>query len=107
MRTSGNPHRDAASYALGVLDPGDAYRFEDHLMECPHCSFEVTGFGAVRRQLDAYARGIPPGVPPFAAPARSVLRGALDTVAADRTAGRGRRAALPPAAAALVAVAPL
>ncbi|MEW2544339.1 zf-HC2 domain-containing protein [Streptomyces sp. NPDC047002] len=107
MRTSGNPHHDAASYALGVLDPGDAYRFEDHLMECPHCSFEVTGFGAVRGQLDAYVRGTPPGVPPFAAPAGSVLRGVLDAVAADRRTGTRRRAALAAAAAVLVAGAPL
>ena len=31
-------HRDVAAYALGVLDEADAFRFEDHLMECPRCA---------------------------------------------------------------------
>ena len=28
-------HRDVGAYALGVLDEAEAFRFEDHLMECP------------------------------------------------------------------------
>ncbi|MCA1222047.1 zf-HC2 domain-containing protein [Streptomyces sp. 8L] len=94
MRRSENPHRDAAPYALGVLEPGDAHRFEDHLRACPHCASAVTGFGAVRRQLDAYARCTPPGVPLLVAPGGGVLRGALDAAAAGQRAVRGRRAAL-------------
>ncbi|MGQ4427661.1 zf-HC2 domain-containing protein, partial [Streptomyces violaceoruber] len=30
-------HRDVGAYALGVLDEAEAFRFEDHLMECPRC----------------------------------------------------------------------
>ena len=37
-------HFDVASYALGVLDARDAARFEDHLIECPRCAFELESF---------------------------------------------------------------
>jgi hypothetical protein len=37
-------HYDVASYALGVLDERDAARFEDHLLECPRCAFELESF---------------------------------------------------------------
>jgi hypothetical protein len=37
-------HYDVASYALGVLDDHDAARFEDHLIECPRCAFELESF---------------------------------------------------------------
>ena len=38
-------HRDVGAYALGVLDEAEAFRFEDHLMECPQCAAQVTEFG--------------------------------------------------------------
>ncbi|BCY14284.1 hypothetical protein [Actinoplanes sp. L3-i22] len=37
-------HYDVASYALGVLDDRDAGRFEDHLIECPQCAYELESF---------------------------------------------------------------
>jgi hypothetical protein len=37
-------HFDVASYALGVLDDHDAARFEDHLIECPRCAYELESF---------------------------------------------------------------
>ena len=37
-------HFDVASYALGVLDDHDASRFEDHLIECPQCAYELESF---------------------------------------------------------------
>jgi hypothetical protein len=37
-------HYDVASYALGVLDERDSARFEDHLIECPRCAFELESF---------------------------------------------------------------
>ena len=37
-------HFDVASYALGVLDARDAARFEDHLVECPRCAYELESF---------------------------------------------------------------
>ena len=37
-------HFDVASYALGILDERDAARFEDHLIECPRCAYELESF---------------------------------------------------------------
>jgi putative zinc finger protein len=37
-------HFDVASYALGVLDERDATRFEDHLITCERCAFELDSF---------------------------------------------------------------
>jgi len=37
-------HYDVASYALGVLGEHDAARFEDHLIECPRCAYELESF---------------------------------------------------------------
>jgi hypothetical protein len=37
-------HFDVASYALGVLDARDAARFEDHLIECARCAYELESF---------------------------------------------------------------
>jgi hypothetical protein len=37
-------HYDVASYALGVLDDRDASRFEDHLIDCPQCAYELESF---------------------------------------------------------------
>jgi Putative zinc-finger len=37
-------HFDVASYALGVLDDRDAARFEDHLIECARCAYELESF---------------------------------------------------------------
>lgn len=41
MGPSSSTHRDVAAYALGVLDPDDAARFEDHLAECDACAMEL------------------------------------------------------------------
>jgi hypothetical protein len=37
-------HFDVASYALGVLDERDATRFEDHLLTCERCAYELDSF---------------------------------------------------------------
>jgi hypothetical protein len=37
-------HFDVASYALGVLDERDATRFEDHLVDCSRCAYELESF---------------------------------------------------------------
>jgi putative zinc finger protein len=37
-------HFDVASYALGVLDDRDAARFEEHLVECSQCAYELESF---------------------------------------------------------------
>ncbi|MEU6282838.1 zf-HC2 domain-containing protein [Streptomyces sp. NPDC047028] len=82
-------HRDVGAYALGVLDEADAFRFEDHLMECPKCAAHVTEFGAATRQLMLYRRATPRFVPPLAQPGPRLLDRLLAEIARrDRTRRR-------------------
>ncbi|BAL92009.1 hypothetical protein AMIS_67890 [Actinoplanes missouriensis 431] len=37
-------HYDVASYALGILDDRGAAQFEDHLIDCPQCAYELESF---------------------------------------------------------------
>ncbi|MET8830662.1 zf-HC2 domain-containing protein [Streptomyces sp. NPDC004610] len=83
-------HRDVAAYALGVLNEADAFRFEDHLMECPLCTARVTEFGPVSRQLMLYRRATPRTVHPLAGPGPRLLDRLLAEVAVRRRAGRRR-----------------
>ncbi|MFD5032363.1 zf-HC2 domain-containing protein [Streptomyces sp. NPDC058220] len=100
-------HRDAGAYALGVLDATDAFRFEEHLMDCPRCALLLAEFGGVRAQLDEYARRTPAEVAPFAATSPELLAGMLDRRSAWRRGSRRRRLALVAAVAVLVVGGPL
>ncbi|GAA5052271.1 zf-HC2 domain-containing protein [Streptomyces similanensis] len=83
-------HRDVGAYALGVLDEADAFRFEDHLAECPGCAAHVTGFGPTARQLLLYRRATPRFVHPAARPGPRLLERLTGEVARRRRAGRRR-----------------
>ncbi|GGR90944.1 MULTISPECIES: zf-HC2 domain-containing protein [Streptomyces] len=83
-------HRDAGAYALGVLDEAEAFRFEDHLMECPRCAAYVTGFGPTTRQLMLYRRATPPFVHPVAQPGPRLLDRLLGELAHLRRVRRRR-----------------
>ncbi|MGW5661706.1 zf-HC2 domain-containing protein [Streptomyces sp. NPDC003758] len=83
-------HRDVGAYALGVLDEAEAFRFEDHLMECPTCAAHVTQFRPAARQLMLYRRATPRSVHPFAAPGPRLLERLLDEVATKHRSGRRR-----------------
>ncbi|MFI5683497.1 anti-sigma factor family protein [Streptomyces sp. NPDC051636] len=83
-------HRDVGAYALGVLDEAEAFRFEDHLMECPRCAAHVTEFGPPARQLMLYRRATPRFVHPVAQPGPRMLDGLLAAVTSRRRAGRRR-----------------
>ncbi|WP_329342207.1 zf-HC2 domain-containing protein [Streptomyces sp. NBC_00663] len=83
-------HRDVAAYALGVLDEADAFRFEDHLMECPRCAAHVTEFGPITRQLLLYRRSTPQFVHPMTKPGPRLLDRLLSEVGARHRAGRRR-----------------
>ncbi|GAA2545014.1 MULTISPECIES: anti-sigma factor family protein [Streptomyces] len=83
-------HRDVGAYALGVLDEAEAFRFEDHLMECPSCAAQVTEFGPTARQLMLYRRSTPRLVHPLAEPGPRMLDRLLSQVAARNRAGRRR-----------------
>lgn len=83
-------HRDVGAYALGVLDEAEAFRFEDHLMECPSCTAHVSEFRPAARQLMLYRRATPRSVHPFAAPGPRLLDRLLSEVASRHRAGRRR-----------------
>ncbi|MEU9052336.1 zf-HC2 domain-containing protein [Streptomyces sp. NPDC048384] len=83
-------HRDVAAYALGVLNEAEAFRFEDHLMECPRCAAHVTEFGPITRQLMLYRRSTPQFVHPMAKPGPQMLNRLLETVAVRHRARRRR-----------------
>jgi anti-sigma-K factor RskA len=44
-------HPDAAAWALGALDPGEAERFQAHLQSCGGCRIAVAEFEQVARAL--------------------------------------------------------
>ncbi|GGW93158.1 membrane protein [Streptomyces malachitofuscus] len=96
-------HRDVGAYALGVLDEAEAFRFEDHLMECPSCAVQVTEFGPAARQLMLYRSATPRLVNPLAKPGPRMLDRLLSQVASRRRAGR-RRMLLALAASVVLAV---
>jgi hypothetical protein len=75
-------HRDVGAYALGVLDEAEAFRFEDHLMECPSCAVQVTEFGPATRQLMLYRSATPRTVHPAAQPSPRMLDRLLTQVSA-------------------------
>ena len=83
-------HRDVGAYALGVLDEAEAFRFEDHLMECPRCAASVTEFGPITRQLMLYRRATPRFVHPMTQAGPGLLDRLLGEVAARHRARRRR-----------------
>ncbi|MEW1605407.1 hypothetical protein C1708_03095 [Streptomyces sp. DH-12] len=96
-------HRDVGAYALGVLDEAEAFRFEDHLMECPRCAVQVTAFGPATRQLMLYRSATPRMVHPMAQPSPRMSDRLLAQVSLRRRAGR-RRTLLALAASVVLAV---
>ncbi|MET7683211.1 zf-HC2 domain-containing protein [Streptomyces sp. NPDC005423] len=97
-------HRDVGAYALGVLDEADAFRFEDHLMECSRCAAHVTEFGPATRQMMLYRRATPRSVHPMAQPGPRLLDRLLGEVVTRHRTGR-RRLLLALAASVVIAVA--
>ncbi|MFG2357248.1 zf-HC2 domain-containing protein [Streptomyces sp. NPDC048521] len=83
-------HRDVGAYALGVLDEAEAFRFEDHLMECPQCAAHVTEYGPAARQLMLYRRATPRFVHPMAQPGPRLLDRLLGDLSRRRRARRRR-----------------
>lgn len=96
-------HRDVGAYALGVLDEAEAFRFEDHLMECPSCAVQVTEFGPAARQLMLYRSATPRPVHPLAKPGPRMLDRLVSQVAVRHRSGR-RRLLLALAASLVIAV---
>jgi anti-sigma factor RsiW len=55
--TAYEAHLDVASYALGVLDPGDVDRFEEHLVTCDPCAMELESLLPVTQLLSYVDKG--------------------------------------------------
>ncbi|MGW1884661.1 anti-sigma factor family protein [Streptomyces sp. NPDC001970] len=98
-------HRDVAAYALGVLDPSDAFRFEEHLSECVLCAVRLADFTPAASALAELA-GPGPGRAPTPAPSPKLLDRLLHEVAARRRHSSRRRLRLVVAAAALIVALP-
>ncbi|MFE7130065.1 zf-HC2 domain-containing protein [Streptomyces sp. NPDC057638] len=99
-------HQDVAAYALGVLDPGEALRFEEHLSVCVLCAVRLTELAPVASALSALGPPPVPVPPPpgaaFAAAVRPpLLNRLLDEVTLVRRRGGRRRLRLFAAAAVL------
>lgn len=81
-----DPHHcagDAAAYALGALEPGEAREFAAHVETCVVCRDELTAFQEVARAL------------PLAAPQHPLPRGLRRRVIADFRRSSARTAASP------------
>ncbi|MGW9132515.1 anti-sigma factor family protein [Streptomyces sp. NPDC055681] len=106
MRTP-EPHRNVGAYALGVLGAADAFRFEEHLAQCPLCEIRAAEFGAVTAVLAEHVRRTPPGVDPAVRAGPELMRRAVGAVVATRRRSRRRRLALVAAAVVLAVGGPL
>lgn len=95
-------HRDVAAYALGVLEPADAFRFEEHLADCVMCTVQLSDFASAATSLAELAG--PDRVE--ARPSRRLLDRLTDEVVAVRRRSRRRRLQLVAAAAALIVALP-
>ncbi|MEV4597405.1 zf-HC2 domain-containing protein [Amycolatopsis sp. NPDC049253] len=109
---AGSPHTDLAAYVLGVLSEADNTRFEEHLLDCPHCQLDLVELHQLPDVLDLVKKNWPePPVP--VTPGRTLAPGprVLRALMAEATVKRKRRRRLglvaAAAAAALVVAGPL
>ncbi|MGW4028684.1 hypothetical protein ACWEFL_05070 [Streptomyces sp. NPDC004838] len=95
-------HEDVAAYALGVLEPGDTFRFEEHLSDCVLCTVQLSEFGTAASALSELAALGAPRV----SPSLRLLDRLDDEVSLIRRRSRRRRFRLIMAAAALIIALP-
>jgi hypothetical protein len=98
----GVTHTDVAAYVLGVLDKGENSAFEAHLLECPHCQFDLLEFYDLPEILDEIRQYWP--APPMPVPRELVTL--LDQVAVRRRRRRLLTRVASVAAAVLIAAGP-
>ena len=100
-------HESVGAYALGVLDPDDASRFEEHLAGCDACAERLEGFLRLEPLLAQLAEAPETGLDRDALvsvePGPRLLPRVLDEVA-DRRRRQRRRGRLLAAAAAVLVV---
>ncbi|MEV6316546.1 anti-sigma factor [Streptomyces sp. NPDC051776] len=100
MRTQ--QHLATGAYALGIMDPADAWHFEAHLDECATCVAQLREFAGIEKLLADLATAWPPGETWPPQPSEGLLDRVTGEVAMARRAARKRRLYLVAAAAALV-----
>ncbi|WP_432014307.1 anti-sigma factor family protein [Streptomyces cucumeris] len=105
-------HTAVGAYALGVLDPADAARFEEHLIGCDRCAAELDELMGIPPLLAEFAtapdgRPIPDPAGLTSGPGPELLDRLLEDVTAGRKAAGRRRLYLVAAAAALIIGGPL
>jgi hypothetical protein len=96
------PHVDVAAYALGILEPADAFRFEEHLAGCVTCAVGLSDFTALAGALSELAG---PGRID-ARPGPKLLERLTGAVVVQRRRDRRRRLALVAVAASLIVALP-
>ncbi|MFD5391663.1 anti-sigma factor family protein [Streptomyces sp. NPDC127074] len=105
-------HTAVGAYVLGVLDPADAARFEDHLIGCERCAAELDELMGLPPLLAEYATAadgtaLPDPSVVTARPGPELLDRLLDDVTVSRKASGRRRLYLVAAAAVLIVGGPL
>ncbi|MEU6083565.1 zf-HC2 domain-containing protein [Streptomyces sp. NPDC047108] len=100
MRTQ--QHLATGAYALGIMDPADAWHFEAHLDECATCVAQLREFAGIEKLLAGLATAWPPGETWPPQPSDGLWDRVAGQVATARRASRKRRLYLVAAAAALV-----
>lgn len=103
VKVGGVTHTDVAAYVLGVLDETENTVFEAHLLECPHCQFDLLEFYDLPEILDEIRQYWP--APPMPAPHE--LGKLLDEVAGARCRRRLLVRMAAAAAALIIVVGPL
>lgn len=97
MQTT-EPHIRVGAYALGVLGSTDAFRFEEHLADCPGCRVRAGEFTGVRAGLAVVGPPVDPGP--------GLAERLTAAVAAGRRRAGRRRLALMAAAVVLASAGP-
>ncbi|MFD8730403.1 MULTISPECIES: zf-HC2 domain-containing protein [unclassified Streptomyces] len=98
MQTT-EPHIRVGAYALGVLGRADAFRFEEHLEECPQCRVRARELAPVAARLAVAG--------PVVRPSPGLADRLVEAVAAGRRRAGRRRLALVAAAVVLAVCGPL
>jgi anti-sigma-K factor RskA len=83
-------HPEAAGYALGALDSGDAAAFEEHLASCEHCQAAVAEFTPVASALTLAAPAAEPPPDLELNVVAAVQHAALAEAAAAAPAGQAK-----------------
>ncbi|MET8682265.1 zf-HC2 domain-containing protein [Streptomyces sp. NPDC004647] len=99
--TTQERHVAAGAYALGVMDPADAWHFEAHADGCATCMTQLAEFDGVVSLLASFASSMPPGETWVPDPGSGLLYRVIDEIAVARRRSRRRRMYLVAAAAAL------